>query len=364
MRDLLLPKVALGEDDEMTLLAWLVEPGETFGEGQPLLQVETDKASMEVEAPFDGVLAKIVREAGTDLRPGDLIALVADLGEDYDPESLIAPTAADGVSHDVGSSRSALFHGELRGLPTQAATVAPAAPPPASAPVATAPAVALQPQSAGPHSTLALSRHRQAIARSMGRSNDVPQFAVFREVGATGPQQALARLREHEPGATFTDVVLIGVAAALRREPALNAWFDGGSVHRFEHANLALAVDGPEGVVAPVIRAVDRLTTAELVGERARLVESARQGKLSSGDLLDGTFTVSNIGPLGAHALVPLLTPPQVAIVALGRVREGSGGPVLAMTLSGDHRAIDGADGARFLAALEEELTPTGEESP
>jgi pyruvate dehydrogenase E2 component (dihydrolipoamide acetyltransferase) len=362
MRDLLLPKLALGEDDEMTLLAWLVEPGDTFREGQPLLQVETDKASMEVEAPFDGVLAKIVREAGTDLRPGDLIALVADRDEDYDPESLIAPTAADGVPHDGGSSRSALFHGELRGLPTAAARMAA---PSAPAPPAPAPAGALPPEGAGAHDTLALSRHRKAIARSMGRSNDVPQFAVFREVAASGPQLGLERLREHEPGATFTDVVLLGVAAALRRVPALNAWCDGDSVHRFEHANIALAVDGPDGVVAPVIRAVDRLTVAELVGERARLVERARTGKLSSDELLDATFTVSNIGPLGAHALLPLLTPPQVAIVALGRVRDGAGGPVLALTLAGDHRAIDGADGARFLAALEEELTraPQGEES-
>jgi pyruvate dehydrogenase E2 component (dihydrolipoamide acetyltransferase) len=239
-------------------------------------------------------------------------------------------------------------HGELRGLPARAGGIpGPGTPaPPADAPV-------LEPEMAGPHEAVPFTRHRGAVARSMVASAAIPQFAVHRELEAEPVAQALAALRESAPEATMSDVLVLCVAKALGAVPSVNAWCDGGQVFRFSDANIALAVDGPDGVIAPVIRGAQDLDLDGLVAERARLVELARQGRLTSAELGGATFSVSNIGPLGAHDLLPLLTPPQVAILALGAARSSADGETtMSATFAGDHRAIDGADGARFLAAL------------
>jgi pyruvate dehydrogenase E2 component (dihydrolipoamide acetyltransferase) len=368
MKELRVPKLALGDGDQMIVLDWLVEPGAGFSEGDILLEVETDKATMEVDAPFDGVLAKALCEAGQAVTPGELIAWIADPGEDYDPEALAgegadgepAPTdrvPADRVSRtnegavtvELAERRRAtawaVEHGELRGLPETARQPAAGAP--------SAEVLSLEPETVGSFETVAFTRHRSAVARSMTASAAIPQFAVYRQLDLAPVGEALATLRESVPAATLTDVLLLCVARALGEVPAVNAWCDGSTVHRFADANIALAVDGPEGVIAPVIRGAQGLDLAGLAEERRRVVGLAREGRVASADLAGATFSVSNIGPLGAHGLLPLLTPPQVAILALGAARPGDAGNQLTTaTLAGDHRAIDGADGARFLTAL------------
>jgi pyruvate dehydrogenase E2 component (dihydrolipoamide acetyltransferase) len=371
LQEFRVPRLALGEDERMTLLEWRIEPGTEFSEGDVILEVETDKASMELDAPFDGVLAKITCEPGTDIEPGMAIAWIADRGEEYDADALpmrdrvseepaevdVSPPG-EAIRPSEGPRRRAdgdlVSHGELRGLPAggekRRRQIA-----------ATQPEADLEPESAGSFSAVPLTRHRQAIARGTTRSSGVPQFAALRDIALAPALSALANLRRQVEAATLSDVILVAAASALSSEPAMNAWFDGATAYRFEHPNIALAVDGPEGVIAPVIRSVDTLSPPALVSERERLVSGARHGQLSGRDLLDATFTISNIGPIGAHALVPLLTPPQVAMLAVGRGRGRGEEGVMTMTLVGDHRAIDGADGARFLAALDAQLELAGE---
>jgi pyruvate dehydrogenase E2 component (dihydrolipoamide acetyltransferase) len=405
MRELRVPKLALGEDERMTVLQWLLEPGAELAEGQPILEVETDKASMELEAPFGGVLAGVVCDVGAEVEPGMVLAWIADPGETYDPAALpevpetvarpappqqpapvspplteavtTAPAPQEPAEDGIGAVREFVTDGELRGLPRAGASAsaqAPGTPPSQTAtfpmaqtqvgtrPVASSrppdPPAASQtpPELAGAFTSAPLSRSRSAVARTMNRSNAVPQFSVTRDLVAGRLSEALDQLRGETPEATLSDVILLAVARILRGDPRLNAWLAEDATYAFEQVNIALAVDGPSGVVAPVIRRADERSAAELVRERMRLVSGVSSGGLSGQDLLGATFTVSNIGPLGGDAIVPMLVPPQVAILGLGRLRDLGAGAIVTATFVGDHRALDGGDGARFLAALEERL--------
>ena len=372
MREFRVPKLSLGEGDQMVVLDWLVAGGEAFAEGDILLEVETDKATMEVDAPFAGVLAKALCGEGDAVVPGQLIAWIADPGEEYDSGALSGEDAAapaeppatasasgadgDGARPEVGTVELApvrgrapvlVDHGELRGIPAASTPGMPLAAPPISE---------LDPEGAGDFEELPFSRHRSAIARSMTASAAVPQFAVERLLAVEPALATLRVLREQVAEATLTDVLLIGIADALAEVPVVNAWCDGARTLRFAEANIAVAVDGPDGVIAPVIRDTGRRAPAEVVAERIRVVELARAGRVSGGDLAGATFSLSNIGPLKAHALLPMLTPPQVGILAVGAGRPDGEGSVMMATMVGDHRAIDGADGARFLAGLAEAI--------
>jgi pyruvate/2-oxoglutarate dehydrogenase complex dihydrolipoamide acyltransferase (E2) component len=375
MREFRMPKLALGEDDRMTVLRWLVAEGETISEGQLVLEVETDKATMEVDAPFDGVVARIVRSEDDQVEPGELVAWVAGLDEAYERDALGDEPEVERKPSDDGAPPAPVVDsqeplaqtagrllaisdpelpGDVRGFPlTDADSPAPA---PAPAPTVAARAPEPAVEGTGAYESIALNRHRLAVGQAMERSNQIPQFAVFRELDVGAAREALESVRRTDPRATLTDLILFAIAKAVVQTPALNSWFAGDQVLRFQDVNIALAVDGPNGVISPVVRSVQRLGLSALIHERARLVTAARAGRLGSRDLQGGTFTLSNIGPMDADGLLPMLTPPQVAILATGRIRKIAGREAVAATLVGDHRVIDGADGARFLAALNDEL--------
>jgi pyruvate dehydrogenase E2 component (dihydrolipoamide acetyltransferase) len=153
-------------------------------------------------------------------------------------------------------------------------------------------------------------------------------------------------------------------AAALLRHPAVNAHFTGDKILRFPYAHVGIAVAAPNGLVVPVIRDADRKTIQEIAADRAALVGRARDGKLQRDDLVDGTFTISNLGMFGIEQFVAVLNPPQAAILAVGATEEKPvvvGGqveirPLMSMTITCDHRAVDGADGAEFLRTVKELL--------
>jgi pyruvate dehydrogenase E2 component (dihydrolipoamide acetyltransferase) len=164
-------------------------------------------------------------------------------------------------------------------------------------------------------------------------------------------------LREGETKPTVSDVLTRVVASALMRHRAVNANFVDGKLHRFSAANVGLAVAAPSGLVVPVIREADRKSVQQIAADRADVVSRARVGKLQLADLEGGTFTISNLGMYGIEQFVAVLNPPQVAILAIGSiedrvvVRDGefAAVPTLTMTLTCDHRAIDGSEGAEFL---------------
>jgi pyruvate dehydrogenase E2 component (dihydrolipoamide acetyltransferase) len=179
--------------------------------------------------------------------------------------------------------------------------------------------------------------------------------------------QALAlveRLRELHPDErpTVTDVLTRVTAAALVRHRDVNAHYVEGEIHIHPSANVGIAVAAPQGLIVPVIRNADRLSIAEIARARADLVQRTRDNKLKQDDLENGTFTISNLGMFGVEQFIAVLNPPQVAILAVGAseervaVRDGAftAVPLMTMTLTCDHRAIDGAVGADFLRTLKQ----------
>jgi pyruvate dehydrogenase E2 component (dihydrolipoamide acetyltransferase) len=174
----------------------------------------------------------------------------------------------------------------------------------------------------------------------------------------------VGRLQEGETKPTVGDLLTKICAAALVRNPAVNAHYAGDRILRFPYAHIGIAVAAPNGLVVPVIRDADRRSIQEIAAARADIVSRARDGKLQRSDLDDGTFTISNLGPFGIEQFIAVLNPPQAAILAVGSteekpvVRHGQVEvrPVMTMTITCDHRAIDGADGAAFLRTVKELL--------
>ena len=213
-----------------------------------------------------------------------------------------------------------------------------------------------------------LTSTRKTIARRLTEAWQAPVFQLTLSVDMTRAlelrERLVARLREGETKPTVSDLLTKVCAAALVRHPAVNAHFAGDRILRFPYAHVGIAVAAPNGLVVPVIRDADRHTIQEIAAARADVVGRARDGKLQRADLEDGTFTISNLGMFGIEQFIAVLNPPQAAILAVGAteekpvVREGQVEvrPMMSLTITCDHRAVDGADGAEFLRTVKELL--------
>ncbi len=405
MEDFRMPKVAMSDDEEMLITQWLLGEGAAFSDGQPLLEVETAKASMEIEAPMAGVLARQLCQPGDTVLAGDLIARLAAPGETFTAEDLddspaseresMTPPADSAPSPEAGSvpppsgsedTTASQSRVSAPGLPTAVAVPAPA---PVAGDGQARPRAGTAPD--GPKSTVALSdsapgelygiperkrgrstsqaslptvraanaptreplsRHRRALGRLMAQSAAIPQFAVQRDLPMLAAHRMVEQLRAAGVRATLTDVLLKAIAHALVQHPEMNSQFTGEDLYRYPDPAIALAADSPGGVVAPVVRDAHLLDWAGLAAERRRVVEGARNGRLLPADMTGGTFAFSNVGALGGDSVIPMLTPPQVGILGLGRTKPGWGETVAHGVLVADHRVLDGADSARFLATL------------
>lgn len=388
MEPFLMPRVSLSDDEEMVVSRWLVAPGTEVREGQPILEVETAKANMEVEAPRGGVLGPITLSDGAPVSPGDTLAVILDPGEIWEPTDSGAPPAAAGAGHHASAPATATLQGgrsldggrvtrsigvpdfdhpgDLYGLPAAATSQ------PSRSPLPIPPAMpdasqngALPPRSVPEGGTsVPLTRHRLAVGRIMTESWSIPQFTVRRDLQMDEALRTVERLRDAGLAATLTDVLVRSVARTLVAHPESNRLFVGSSLYQLPSPVVSLAVDSPAGVVAPVIARAHDCGWDVLVRERRRIVQGARDGRLLPKDLNGGTFSISNVGPLGADAVIPLITPPQVAILGLGAVRTRDGGSYATAQFVGDHRALDGADAARFLTTLQELLSTPADLAP
>ena len=236
--------------------------------------------------------------------------------------------------------------------------LAPAQPAPAAAPAVPA----------GEVEEIELTSTRKTIARRLTEAWEAPVFQLTVSVDMTRAlelrERLVGRLREGETKPTVSDLLTKVTAAALVRHPSVNAHFAGDRILRFPYAHVGIAVAAPNGLVVPVIRDADRKTIGKIAADRAELVGRARDGKLQRDDLAEGTFTISNLGMFGIEQFIAVLNPPQAAILAVGAteekpvVREGQVvvRPLMSMTITCDHRAVDGADGAEFLRTVKELL--------
>ncbi len=372
------------------LLAWRKKEGDLVSKGEPLLEIETDKAVVEVEAPADGVLAGIKAAEGTDIPVGQTIAWIVAPGEQPPLETESSAPAARAVSQpkveqtqpvaihaatlsassakispkarrlakelgvDIASLTGSGPEGEILAFDVQAAAAKSASP--------------VVSQQSGTLETLT-SLGRIMAERTTQSWTTVPHFFVTREVDASAlnryRESALAEIeRTHHVRISHTDLLVALVARTLLKHPRLNAsWTaEGIRVHAHVHMGIAIAVN--DGVVAGVVRNAHVATPTDIAVQRRDLAERARAGKLRPADISDVTFTVSNLGMYKVDQFSAIITPPQAAILAVGGILdkvvavEGKPlvRPMMSLTISCDHRVADGAKAAMFLSDLSDAL--------
>jgi pyruvate dehydrogenase E2 component (dihydrolipoamide acetyltransferase) len=381
------------------LLAWRKKEGDPVSKGEPLLEIETDKVVVELEAPGDGVLAGISAGEGAVIPVGQTIAWIVKPGEQPPvetdgaaramaaqarPQSAGAPPASTtaapapavarpsegGPRVSPKARRIAQEHGvdlsKVRGTgpggTISAEDVLAAAKEQAGA---AAPAAAAAPSSmpaeAGPLSAIA----RLMAERTAQSWTTVPHFFLVRDVDAGAlieAREQLAPAIESARGVklTQTDLLIALVARVLAKHPKMNASWTGDSVRFNPQVNISLAIAVNDGVTTAVIPNTASANLAEIALQRRDLAERAKSGKLRPSDITGGTFTISNLGMFGVDAFSAIITPPQAAILAVGRIADrvvpvGKAigiRPMLTMTLSSDHRVVDGAQAAVFLNDL------------
>ena len=411
-----LPRLGQGMESG-TIVRWLKAEGDAVRKSEPLYELDTDKVTQEVEAEADGILLKILVAEG-EVEVGSTIAVIGNDGEDVsiapresasaaptaqtttipalaDEQQLtsIAPAASgsepqalsSGENGRGASAVSTPSDGRVKASPLArriarergvdlAAVVgtgpdgrvvaedvesAPVGAVAAAAPAAAAAPVPLTP--AGEIEIVQMTSIRKTIARRLTEAWAAPVFQLGVSIDMTEAlhlrEQLVARLADGDVKPTMNDLLTKFVGVALVRHRAVNATFSGDEIQRHPGAHIGMAVAAPAGLVVPVIRDADRRSVQEIARARADLVGRARQGKLTLPDMEGGTFTISNLGMFGVEQFVAVLNPPQVAILAVGAVKqtpvvvegEVDVAPLMHVTLTCDHRAIDGADGAEFL---------------
>jgi pyruvate dehydrogenase E2 component (dihydrolipoamide acetyltransferase) len=383
-----LPRLGQGMEAG-TITKWLKSEGDTVAKGEPLFEIDTDKVTQEVESDYEGVLLKIALPEG-EAPVGQTIAWIGHQGEDVgevveapaprelelerEPQTVADPvpvsdtSAANGSDTRIKASplarRIARERGidlsSLRGTGPEGRIVAEdvergavSAPPPAPAAVP-----------AGEVETVPLTSIRKTIARRLTAAWQAPVFQLTVTADMSRANGLVAAARELKPDVriTVTDLLAKLCAQALMRHRDVNVQFTEDALLRFPTANIGIAVAAPQGLVVPVVRSVEHRTLAEVAAARGDVVGRARDGKLTSQDLEEGTFTISNLGMFGIEQFVAVLNPPQAAILAVGSttetpvVRDGAVvvRPIMTLTLTVDHRAVDGAAGAGFLRTVKQ----------
>ena len=364
------------------LLAWRKKEGEGVTKGEPLLEIETDKAVVEVEAPGDGILAGITAEVGAVIPVGETIAWLVGPGEKLPAKSATATPAARASSGPERASAAAAVHAT-----EQREGAAPQISPKArrlakelgvdigkirgTGPDGTITSEDVQ-RSADEKSTPApagmepLSQVARLMAERTTQSwTSVPHFSLVRDVdcgGLIAAQKRISQEMEKTQGAapTITDLLISVLAKVLAKHPRMNSSWTGDGIRSNAEINVSVAMAVKDGVVVAVIHKANTAKIAEISALRRELTERARAGRLRPADITGGTFTLSNLGMYKVDAFSAIITPPQAAILAVGSISDrvvaidGKPGvrPMMTLTLSSDHRVVDGARAAEFLSEV------------
>ena len=390
------------------LIAWRRKEGERVAKGEVLLEVETDKAVVEIEAPADGILAGIEAAEGAVVPVGQTIAWIVQEGEavpslgsqvavsarqsgEAARSSAVVAGSADSAGASGSSSSSAKISpkarrlakehgvdisrvhgsgagGEILAADILAAAGTSAATPSASSPAlnsASVPTFAPTATNLEPLSTIG----RLMAERTLQSWTSVPHFFLVRDVDAG----ALNAVREKHGAAiekaggvrlSHTDLLVALVAGILEKHPRMNASWTPQGIRLNSEINVSVAIAVKDGVTSAVIAKANHITLAEISVLRRDLAERARAGRSRPSDITGGTFTISNLGMFGVDAFTAIISPPQAAILACGRIAErvvAVNGqavvrPMMTLTLSSDHRVVDGAQAAAFLSDLAEAI--------
>jgi pyruvate dehydrogenase E2 component (dihydrolipoamide acetyltransferase) len=353
--DVIMPALGMAQETGK-VLRWLKAEGDAVAKGEPLLEIETDKVTVELESPAAGVLAGLRAAAGDDVPVGETIAFVLAAGESLPSGSgNREPT----VAAAPGGRRRALASPKARRIAAERGVDLAALS--GSGPGGAVLAADVEGSRADVQSPA--SGVWQLMAQRTTESwRSVPHFYLRREVDASRLEswRSAARAKPGHARVSHTDLLVKLVAEALLRHPRVNStWRDGGVVAS-DHIGVGIAVAVDDGLVVPVVHNADRLSLADTIARRLELVEAARAGRLRPADVTGGTFTVSNLGMYGVDSFDAIVNAPQAAILAVGRIvdrlvpidGQPAVRPVLQLSVAFDHRVVDGARGAKFLETL------------
>ena len=387
-----LPRLGQGMESG-TIVKWLKSEGDAVEKGEALYELDTDKVTQEVEAEASGVLLKIAVSEG-EVPVGETIAFIGKEGETVEvtakapkpkaEEKKEEPTPEPERERDEAPASSST-NGRIKASPL-ARRIARERGVELSSLRGTGPdgrivaedveraeaqpGRAAQPVATGEIESRPLSNVRKTIARRLTQAWTVPAFQLTVDVDMTRAQELVAKQRELNPDVriTITDVLTKVCAMALMRHRDMNVQYTDDALLVFPSANVGIAVAAPQGLVVPVVKNAERLTIAQIAQVRGDLVSRARDNKLKSDDLEAGTFTISNLGMYDVDQFIAVLNPPQASILAVGQTRDmvvpRDGDvhvlPIMTMTITCDHRAVDGATGAEFLKTIKAFLQDPG----
>ena len=363
--EVVMPRLSQTEDEGL-VVAWFKREGSEVKAGDLLLEVQVEKVSYEIEAPAGGQLSQILAPKGAVAKVDQVLAVIAEATEAPATEAPAteAPAvtqqepvpspqpAKSAVPVSPAARRLAKEHGiDLAavqgtgdgGRITEADVQR-------AAPVAAAPAIQVIP----------IAGLRKAVAQRMHSSlQTMAQVSLATETDVTDLVRA-REARRAQLDVSYTDLIIRAVALTLKEHPRLNATATAEEIRLHSEVHIGLAVALDDGLIAPVLRHADRMGVAEIAAEARRLAERARAGALTADDLVGGTFTVTNLGAFEIDAFTPIINPPQVAILGVGRILEKpalhqgaiTARSLLTLSLTFDHRVVDGAPAAAFLQAL------------
>lgn len=396
--------------EEGRLVEWKKQEGETVAVGEVLAEVETDKAVMDLQARAAGVLLKQAVPAGTTLPVGQVVGVIGEAGEDVRALVGGVPAAAAKPAPKAAAPIAAAPPASPAPAPAAVPAPAPAAAPapggrvkasplarrmaadqgldlarvrgsgpegrivvrdlaaaPAAAPAGAAPGPRSVIRSGGePFTDVPLTQIRKTIAKRLGQSiGPVPTFYLTTEVDmerVAEAREALNARAEAEKAAriSFNDIVLKATAVALRQHPACNAWWQDDRIRYWNEVHVSVAVAIEDGLITPVVRHADQKSLREIAAEVRDLAGRARERRLAPEEYSGGTFSVSNLGMFDIDQFTAIINPPEAGILAVGSIVEKpvvhAGAVVprkrMRLTMSCDHRVIDGATGAAFLRTL------------
>ena len=390
-----LPRLGQGMESG-TVVKWLKTEGDAVAKGDLLYELDTEKVTQEVEAEVAGVLLKIAVPQG-EVAVGTTLAFIGEPGEvvelpepeppvaappterELPPVAIIAAPASSPEREEgerIKASPLARRLARERGIDLAAVSgtgpdgrivaedvehiAAGPAPPTAAAPAPPGAEV----------ERVELTSIRRTIARRLTEAWEIPVFQLVISADMTAANRLLEHRRELDPESrvTVTDLLVTVTAAALMRHREVNAQFTEDALLVFPSASVGIAVATDRGLVVPVVHGAERLSLAEVASARADVVGRAREGALRHEDLEGGTFTVSNLGMFGLDQFAAVLNPPEAAILAVAAIQERAvvrdgqivARPMMTMTLTCDHRAVDGAPAATFLETVKALLEEPG----
>ena len=405
MAEIIMPRLS-DSMEEGTILKWLIGEGDEIKRGQPIAEIETDKANMTYEADTDGTVSELVAKEGDTLPVGDVIARIGDGGGGAKPKAEAAPKADEApepepepeqqarpapssnggervkaspvarrMAGEMGVELAQLEGsgpgGRILKADVEAAAKGDGAAAPATKPAAApAAAPAAQRGEAGAKGEVEfqeLTRLQQTVTRKMAESKaTAPDFQLVVEVDMSAAVELRARLKEvADPAPSFNDMVVKAASIALREHPRVNAAYRDGKFELYSRVNVGIAVAGQDALVVPTIFDADTKSLGQIAKDARTLIEKVRDGKVTPPEVSGGTFTVSNLGMYGIDSFSAVINPPQAAILTVGALKKRAvpdergrigARDTMNLTLVCDHRILYGADGAQFLARVRELL--------